>query len=56
MLSLGLDAGYVTFGVRADTMQINPDTLRYSVAVELPIGKQEGEPKVERPDPTEPLP
>ncbi len=56
MLSLHLDAGYVTFGVRADTMQISPDTLRYSVAVELPIGKREGEPKVELPDPMEELP
>ena len=59
MIHLELGAGDVTFGLRtsADTLQaVDPHSIRYSVRVEVPIGRHEDTERVERPDPLEPLP
>ena len=59
MIHLELGAGHVTFGLRtsADTLQsLDPHSIRYSVRVEMPVGRQEDTEPVERPDPLERLP
>ena len=59
MLDLKLGAGAVRFQVqyRGDPAQpIDPRAITYRVDFKEPVGEEQSAERVERPDPTEPLP